>query len=239
MMRLCGSIFSILFIISACTSSDTYLEQGRNQLKEGKFREAIESLNKAIESNDENAEAFNSRGVAYFELKEYSNASLDYDKAVKLAPDFYRPYYNRGLLKMAQNDPTGALKDYSDAIRLAPDTSKQVSAEIYLNRGQLFASQGQLQPAMNDFEQAITLDSQNALAYYNRGSLLFDQKRLVAATADFTKAVQFDPKFGKAFYALGLAQLLQGEAETGCLSLKQSQTLGYNDATNAVAQYCK
>ena len=127
-----------LFIVS-CNSSDKYVEQGRVYLKEGKFREAVQVLNQAIEADDANSEAFNSRGVAYFELKEYANAALDYDQAIKLKPDFYRPYYNRGLLKVAQNDLTGALKDYSDAIRLTPDTSRTISSEVFLNRGQLFA----------------------------------------------------------------------------------------------------
>jgi len=130
------------------------------------------------------------------------------------------------------------LKDYSEAIRLAPDTSKQISAELFLNRGQLFATQGQIQPAMTDFSQAIALDSQNAQAFYNRGNLRFQQKDLAGAIADFQQAVKADPKFGKAFYGLGIAQVLQNDRESACLSLKQAQTLGYVDAANAVAEYC-
>ena len=143
-------LFALLFMF-ACNSSDKYVEQGRQRLNEGKFREAVQVLNQAVEADDENADAFVTRGVAYFELKEYANAILDYDQAIKLKPDFYRPYYNRALLKVAQNDLDGALKDYSDAIRLAPDTSRQLSAELFLNRGQLFATQGQTQPALTDF----------------------------------------------------------------------------------------
>lgn len=232
-------LLCIVVSISACNSSDRYVEQGRNQLRDGKFREAVQSLNQAIEADDDNAEAFNSRGVAYFELKEYNNATLDYAQAIKLAPSFYRPYYNRGLLKVAQNDLTGALKDYSDAIRLVPDTSRSGRAEIYLNRGQVFAAQGQTQPALTDFSQAISLDSKNALALYNRGNLRYGQKDLAGAIADFQQAVQADSKFGKAFYGLGIAQLLQNQRDVGCLSLKQARTLGYADATNAVAEYCE
>ena len=43
-----------------------------------------------------NAEAFNSRGVAYFELKEYANATLDYDQAIKLSPIFTGPITTGG-----------------------------------------------------------------------------------------------------------------------------------------------
>lgn len=230
--------YTLLFIVFACESSDKYVEQGRTYLKEGKFREAVQVLNQAIESDESNYEAFNSRGVAYFELKEYANANLDYDQAIKLKPAYYRPYYNRALLRVAQNDLTGALKDYSDAIRFAPDSSRTIGAELYLNRGQLFALQGQLQPALTDLSQAITLDSTNALALYDRGNLRFQQKDLAGASIDFQKAAGADPKFGKAFYGLGITQVLQNQREAGCLSLKQAQTLGYADAPNAVAEYC-
>ncbi|KAB7727512.1 tetratricopeptide repeat protein [Rudanella paleaurantiibacter] len=228
----------ILLLLQACTSSDAYLEQGRALLKEGKTREAIAALNGAVEADEENAEALNTRGVAYFEQKEYSNAQLDYDQAIQVAPNFYRPYYNRALLKIAQNDLEGALKDYSDAIRLVPDTARLASSDLYLNRGQLFATQSQVQPAITDFTKAIELNPKNALALYNRGNLYFNQKNLPGALADFQKSVEADPAFGKAFYGLGLAQLLNNQRDAACLSLKQSKQLGYADAVNAVAQYC-
>ncbi|CCH55545.1 TPR repeat-containing protein [Fibrisoma limi BUZ 3] len=232
-------IWCLLVLPLACTSSDTYVEQGRNLMKDGKFREAVQVLNQAIEADADNAEAFNTRGVAYFELKDYTNAAQDYDKAIQLQPNSYRPYYNRALLKVAQNNLSSALKDYSDAIRLLPDTSKQAGSDVYLNRGQLFAAQGQIQPALTDFTQAITLNPENAQALYNRGNLRYQQKDLTGATADFEQAVKADSKFGKAFYALGLAQILQNRRDEGCLSLKQAQALGYGDAVNAITSYCQ
>lgn len=233
-----GLAVFFLVLLQACTASDTYLEQGRELLKAGKSREAITALNQAIEADDENAEAFTTRGVAYFEQKEYSNALLDYDQAIRLSPQAYRPYYNRALLKTAQNDLDGALKDYSDAIRFVPDTARQAASDLYLNRGQLFATKGQTQPAITDFTKAIDLNPKNSLALYNRGNLYFEQKNLPGAVADFQKSAESNPEFGKAFYGLGLAQLLNNQRETGCLNLKQAQKLDYADAVNAVNQYC-
>jgi tetratricopeptide (TPR) repeat protein len=177
--------------------------------------------------------------VAYFELKEYNNALLDYNQALKLKPDFYRPYYNRALLKTTQGDVQAALSDYSEAIRLAPDTAKTASSETYLNRGQLFALQGQIQPALTDFDQSIKLNPRNALALYNRGNLRFNLKDLNGALADFQACISVDPTFGKAFYGLGLAQILANQREAACLSLKQAQKLNYADAANAIAAYCQ
>ena len=223
----------------ACTSSEARLAEARSLMRQGKFREALTPLNQAVEADNQNAQAFVARGVAYFELKEYANALLDYEQAQKLQPDFYQPYYNRALLKTAQGDTDGAIKDYSEAIRFAPDTSRSVAADIYLNRGQLFAGTGNLTSALTDFQKAIELNPQNALAYFNRGSIHFQQDEYPVALTDFAKAVQLDPKFGKAFHALGVTQVMTGQREAACLSLKQSQKLGYADAAASLQQYCE
>ena len=232
-------IHCTLFITAGCTSSTDYLAQGRKLLREGKSWEAVQVLNQAVEADADNADAFNTRGVAYFELKEYNNALLDYEQALKVLPDFYSPYYNRALLKTTQGDIQGALNDYSQAIRLAPDTAKSATSEAYLNRGQLFALQEQIQPALTDFDQSVKLNPRNALALYNRGNLRFNQKNLDGAIADFQACIAVDSTFGKAFYGLGLAQVLADQRDAACLSLKQAQKLNYPDASNAVAAYCK
>ncbi|RYF77507.1 MAG: tetratricopeptide repeat protein [Cytophagaceae bacterium] len=237
-LRAAIAVFFSSVVLFACTTSDDYLDQGRALLREGKSREALTALNQAVEADADNADAFNTRGVAYFELKEYSNALLDYEQALKLKPDFYRPYYNRALLKTAQGDVQAALKDYSEAIRLAPDTAKTATSETYLNRGQLFALQGQTQPALTDFDQSIKLNPKNALALYNRGNLRFNEKDLPGSIADFQACVAADPTFGKAFYGLGLAQVLANQRDAACLSLRQAQKLNYPDAASAIAAYC-
>ena len=89
-------LISSLLLNSCQNSSETYLEKGKGLLREGKLREGIGYLNQAIEKDLDNAEAFNTRGVAYFELKEYPNAMLDFRQAINIDPQLYRPYFNRG-----------------------------------------------------------------------------------------------------------------------------------------------
>src|SRR5690606_4141174 len=110
--RLCILFFCIAFMQS-CTSSEEKLTEGRTLMQQGKFRDAIQPLNAAINADAGNYEAFNSRAVAYFELKNYENALLDYEQAIQLKPDFYKPYYNRAKLKTARGETDAALKDYA------------------------------------------------------------------------------------------------------------------------------
>ncbi|MGA0559877.1 tetratricopeptide repeat protein [Larkinella sp. VNQ87] len=223
-----------MVLLQACTSSADKLAEGRSLMQQGKFREAISPLNDAINADASNYEAFNSRGVAYFELKDYENALLDYEQAIKLNPEFYKPYYNRAKLKTARGETDAALKDYAEAIRRAPDTS-----DIFLDRGQLFATMGNLTSALSDFNQAIQLDPKSSLAYFNRGNIRFQQDEFQQALEDFTKTVQLDAKFGKAFNALGVTQVMLNQRESGCLSLKQAKQLGYIEADAYITEYCQ
>ncbi|RAJ94342.1 Tfp pilus assembly protein PilF [Larkinella arboricola] len=230
-------LYSLLLgmaLLQACTSSEEKLAEGRALMQQGKFRDAIQPLNDAINADGGNFEAFNSRAVAYFELKDYENALLDYEHAIKLSPDFYKPYYNRAKLKTARGETDAALKDFSEAIRRAPDVS-----DIYLDRGQLFANTGNLNSALSDFNQAIERDPKNSLAYFNRGNIRFQQDEFTEALDDFTKTVQLDAKFGKAFNALGVTQIMLNQRETGCLSLKQAKQLGYAEAQTYITEYCQ
>ena len=43
------------------------------------------------------ADAYNNRGNAYVDLKQYDKAIADYTEAIRLKPDYAGAYYNRGL----------------------------------------------------------------------------------------------------------------------------------------------
>ena len=227
--------FVVSVLIQSCSfSTEALLDKAKVLMGQNKFHEALDFLNKAINADDQNHEAFNARGVVYFELKEFTNASLDYDRAIQLKPDFYRPYYNRALLKIAQNNTDGALKDFAEAIKL-----NGKNAEIYVSRGQLLAALNQTDAALSDFQEAIKYDTHNAAAWYNQGNLLFQRELFEQAVNSFQTATKNDPSFGKAFHALGIAQLMQQQQDLGCLNLKQALKLGYTSSKVAIEQYCK
>ena len=70
-------------------------------MRDGKYNKALEDLNKAIEMNPAHSEAYSKRGMCYYELKQYKNASTDFDRAAQLDPSnesaFARPMPRRGL----------------------------------------------------------------------------------------------------------------------------------------------
>jgi len=90
------NIVFLIFFISSCTqSSDAFLIKAKGLMKEKHFDEAITNLNKAIEKDEKNADAFNTRGVANLELGRMQEALMDYNQAIKLNKNSDKPVYNR------------------------------------------------------------------------------------------------------------------------------------------------
>jgi Flp pilus assembly protein TadD len=224
----------ILGLSSCSNSSEAFLEKGRELMKKGQNKEAITFLNSAIEKDDENAEAFNARGVAFFEEKDFQSAQLDYEKANKLRPEWYKPIFNRALLRVAKQDLEGALTDYNTAAKL-----DSTETEIYLNRGAILAESQKYSAAMKDFQKATSLDSTNKNGWYNLGNIQFQLEEFDQAKKSFKKSISLDPNFGKAFYGLGMIYVNKDDDENACLNLKQANRLGYEAAKTALKVYCK
>lgn len=99
--------------------SASFLDKGKESIVAGRYPEAIEALTRSIELDPGNAEAYNSRGVAYAYTHRYKKAMADYDRAIELNPDGDGAYYlNRGIVSVAQGNYQQAIMDYKKAAGL-------------------------------------------------------------------------------------------------------------------------
>ena len=136
-----------------------------------------------IDTNDANA--YISRGILYYQQGETELALSDYNKAIQLNPNLALAYINRGNLYDQQGEVELALSDYNQAIQLNPNF-----AEAYYNRGLLYAQQEEVELAFSDFNQAIQLDPNLALAYANLGLLYGQLESIEEARTNLEKARQ-------------------------------------------------
>ena len=81
-------------------------------------------------SSGQTAEKHLENGNAKYNLRDYSGAILDYNKAIEINPYYTEAYYKRGNAKRDIGDNHGAIQDYNKAIEINPN-----DADAYLNRG--------------------------------------------------------------------------------------------------------
>jgi lipoprotein NlpI len=164
--------------------------------------------------------AFNNRGSAYLDKRDYDRAIADYDQAIRLDPKNANVYTNRGNAYRSKGDYDRAIADQDQAIRLDPKY-----ALAYNNRGSAYGSKGDYDRAIADYDQAIRLDPKSALAYRNRGSEYGIKGDYDRAIADEDQAIRLDPKYAKAYFTRGLLNIYAGALPKPLADLNQASEL--------------
>jgi len=118
----------------------------------GKFKnpkKAVDYWDRAIRQKQNTVQAYNNRGLAYSELKQYQKAIKDYSQAIKLDPDHVAAYNNRGNSYYELNEYEMALADFNQSLQRKPDYAK-----AHLNRGLAYYQLDKTDKACGDFQNA-------------------------------------------------------------------------------------
>jgi len=110
---------------------------------------AVDYWSRAISKKQNTAKAYNNRGIAYHELKQYDKAIKDYSQAIKLDPANVSTYNNRGNSYYELNKYDQALADFNQSLKRKPDYAK-----AHLNRGLAYYQMDQTDKACRDFQNA-------------------------------------------------------------------------------------
>ena len=125
-------ILCIFVPVAATETAEEWNNRGAYLLSLGKFEEAIDAFNKAIELDPNCDKAYSNRGGAYFYLKYYDKSLKDFNKAIDLNPKNDANYYNRGLLYYVLKKYERAIEDYM-CVRLSnPSIHQPLSIDIWI-----------------------------------------------------------------------------------------------------------
>ncbi len=80
----------------------------------------------------------------------------------------------------------------------AIDNNTGDAPKAHLSRGAIYAMRKLYDVALAEFNMAIELQPDYALAYFNRGVIYYYQGRTALANADFRKVIELAPGFPEA-----------------------------------------
>ncbi len=141
-----------------------------------------------------------SRGVAYAELGDYSQAIADYNPGSRTEPEICRGILQPWLLLRY------AGRSYPSRRRLYPCARAEPEIPCaFCNRGASYFELGDHSQAFADYTRAIELDPKDTTAFRNRGLSYDELGEYSQAIADFSRAIELDPKDAATFYNRGLA----------------------------------
>ncbi len=214
----------IILTLGSCDfkSSEYYNSEAEKLEKEGKYKEAILLLNKAIEKDPENIYALMNRGVDKSILEDYIGAIDDYSKIIEIDPDNTLAYLNRGKNKKRIEDFQGAIEDFDKAI------STKGGENVYIDLVE------------NSFvETGFEFDVEMEEIRFERGIARYNIDSLALAFDDLTFCIDKNFDLPHSYYYRGLIYLMSGNEELGCKDIKNAGIEPYPEEKDFIEKYCK
>ena len=172
------------------SDAQRHLRYGRLLFEQGRTAEAIESIEKAIDTDPGLAESYSLLGVIYLQRSEFEMAKEQFKMALRIDP-YYTDAHNHlgvALRELGQFDK--ALEEFQAALA---DRGYREPEKIHLNVGHLYLERKQVQRAIDSFEQAVALNPNYLRAILSLGMAFSQAGQDSRARDNFLKVVEMGP----------------------------------------------
>jgi len=162
------------------------------------WKDSLTLWNDVLHKFPDNTLALNNRGRAYSLLDQPIRAIADYDRAIRVDPQYELPYHNRGVAYDKLKDYDRAIADFNRALAIKPDL-----AVAYEGRGAAYSHQGEYEKAIADFDRALKIDPSLDVVYIDLGIAYFNLGRYDQALKEYNRALEYDPYFAETYVSRG------------------------------------
>ncbi len=171
--------------------------------------EAITWFEQAVKVRPEGYEGHLLLARALLQRDRFDDATREIDRAVQLCPESPLVHRIRGGWYREKHDLNAALREFDKALAVEPAGS-MARADDHIERGRVRHLQGRLADAVADYDAALKVRPDDAIAHYLRGQALEDLHQPREAEQAFSRALQARPSYGAAFRGRGQARVQQG-----------------------------
>ena len=195
--------------------------------KESNLAQAVQGFEAIVKADPNNALAQAQLGAAYFAQQDYKNDPKLLDKAteasnlaIKINKKLATPYITLARISTLEGQTQLATQRAEKARQLEPH-----SAEVHGALGELYEAQGLGKQALDEYQQAITLDPADWRWPLSLGVAEFTQGDTAGSIAQLRRAAEIVPDNAMAFYDLSIAYRELGQLEQARKELQHSLDL--------------
>jgi tetratricopeptide (TPR) repeat protein len=187
-----------IFTTQGSDKAYLYNYVGLCETKLDDLAKAISHFTLAIEGHPYEADYYVNRGLAKEKSGHLDEARGDYHEALKYNAQHEVAKHNLSALNKKQGNKEDANQLLNDAINNNP-----LLPYPYAERGFARMERKDWPGALEDYNQAIQIDSTNEEYFLNRALIKEKLKNFDGAYRDYSKAIQFKPNFEKAWLNRG------------------------------------
>jgi len=183
--------------------------------------EALESFNKAIELDPDDALTWHMRSITLFALANYDEALESLNKAIELDPDDVQAWHIKGVVLVVLKHYDEALESFNKAIALNPK-----DLHPWHIKGLVLVTLERYDEALESFNKAMEFDPNDAQVWNIRGTVLGIFNRYDEALASWDKAIDLDSNNASAWFGRGIVLSRLKRYKEALVSSNQAIELG-------------
>ena len=169
---------------------------------------------------EEARRAYMANGDQYFAQKKYSEAGIEYRRALQQDPRYALGYEKLGDASTAAGDPRGALSAYVRASDLATD-----NVAVNLKAGNLLLVARRFQDAKTRARNVLIKDPKNVAGLVLLGNSLAGLQSVDEAVDVAKRAVELDPNRAGLLSNLGVFELARGKPDEAESAFQKAVTV--------------
>ena len=167
---------------------------------------SFKHLEKALELDPNNAEAYFIAGMNYKTLKDTAKAIKQFQASADIEPTV-QAFENIGVMYAAQGNEV-ALDYYENALNVNPS-----SVSVHYNLGNFYQEKQDWNKALEYYTRALQLNADHLPSLFAVGYVHVELKMWDEAMANFSRAVKVKPDYIQAWYARGYVFEMKGDVE--------------------------
>jgi tetratricopeptide (TPR) repeat protein len=200
------------------------IHQGQSALHAGDFTAAVADFEKAHELAPEDIEVARGLMLGYLQSERLEDATKFGEQAVARWPDDPPLRHWLGLAYFKRSETASALDMLQRAEKLDPSTF-----DIHFDVALVLLAQANYPGAADELEQAVRLNSTDALSRVLLGRAYQNSNRTLPAIEQFKAALRIDPTLPLAHYHLGFAYASLGQNQQAIAEYEKEITLTPQD----------
>lgn len=210
----------------------TLLKLSEFQLIVRQHSDALKTLDKILQRDPQNAEAFFMAGRVALDKGDTTNAIASLQKSTRYDASHLDAWMFLGRIFSNRDNPT-AIQYFDNVLRL---DSTNLEAREY--KGIYYKRKGDFDKAFQVYQDIIIHNPDYSNAYFDLGVIYLELDSLNQAYHNFDIATKTDPLFVKAYYYRGLCSEMKGNKEAALADYKQANGMSpdYKEAKDALTR---
>ena len=151
----------------------------------------IQNMEKLVQQNPDNVDAYFNWGLALLRLAEYEKALMKFLKVIEIHPEDAEAYMQLGIIYFNQENYSNSIDAFENAEIF---DSSNANAKIYYNWGTALLKSSKHEEAITKLETAINLKLDYANAYHSLALASTYLKKFEKAEIQVKQALKIQPE---------------------------------------------